>query len=95
MKIDIADVKRVFETLVAHLEQTNQSTHEIEWDYYWDVPTEDRYNPYVDPKELNMGQLTDDWQELIKIADGDMPPVGPALMWLSSILRAIGESTKL
>lgn len=95
MKIDIADLKRVFETLVAHLEQTNQSTYEIEWDYYWDIPTEDRYNPNVDPKDLTLGQLTDDWEGLLEIANGDMPPVGPALVWLSSVLRSIGESTKL
>lgn len=95
MKIDVSDLRKAFEVLILHLEETNQRTFEIDADFYWDVPEEGRYDSYVEPKELNLGQLTDDWQELLKIANGDMPPVGPALVWFSSVLRSVGEATKL
>jgi hypothetical protein len=37
-----------------------------------------------------MGQLSDDWNELTKIASGKSPPLAYALVWLSSLLRFIG-----
>lgn len=39
-----------------------------------------------EPEELRVTtwHLSDNWQELLKIANGDMPLVGPALIWLAS-----------
>jgi hypothetical protein len=38
-----------------------------------------------------MGQLSDDWNEVAKIASGQRPPIAYALVWLSSLLRFIGS----
>jgi hypothetical protein len=94
VNISTADLRRVFEVLVQHLEDTDQASAEIPWDFYWDMTSEDRYNPYSKPKDLDLGQLSDDWEDLLRISGGEMPPVGYALTRLSSILRSIGEMSR-
>jgi hypothetical protein len=91
MKIATEDLRRAFEALVSHLEGTGQEVVDIPWDYYWDMPKEERYDPYSEPRNLNLGQISDDWNEILEITDGTMPCVGYALVWLSSVLRAVGE----
>jgi hypothetical protein len=58
-------------------------------------PREALYDPYTQPESLSLGQLSDDWEDLLKIDSENMPAVGYAAVWLASILRAVGESTKL
>jgi hypothetical protein len=94
MIIDTANLRRCFEALVNHLEETGQAAVEVPWDFYWEASRDDLYNPYAQPTNLTLGQLSDDWSEMLKIADGEMPPVGYALVWLSSILRAAGEASE-
>lgn len=93
MHIAIADVRRTCELLLSHLEQSGRGSVELINDFYWNVPQEQRYLPYEEPKALDVGQLSDDWAELQAILGGQREPLGYALVWLSSILRAIGEET--
>ena len=95
MKIETKELRRIFNVLVDHLEGTGQTSFDLPWDFYWEVAKEDLYNPYSEPEQLSLGQLTDDWDELVKIANQDMPPIGYALVWLSAILRAVGEPAEL
>ena len=95
MKLEVTDLRKMFEMLAEHLEETGQASVEIPWDFYWEVSREERYDPYSEPKQFGLGQLSDDWNELLKIRDGEMPSVGYALVWLSSILRSVGEAAKL
>lgn len=95
MKINSAQLRQAFEVLISHIEAHGETTIELPWDLYWDLPRESLYDPYKEPNNFDLGQLTDDWQELEKIVVGEMPPVGYALVWLSSILRAVGENSKV
>lgn len=91
MKVNIADLRKLSEILLNHLEAGGHSQVEIAEEYYWYVPTKERYQPYVEPKGLTLGQLTDDWAELQKILGGQSEPIDYGLVWLSTILRVIGE----
>jgi hypothetical protein len=95
MKITTEDLRKTFEALVDHLDETGQASVELPWDFYWDLSAEELYDPYSDPKDLSLGQLSDDWNRLLQISNGEMPAVGYALVWLSSILRAVGQTAKL
>lgn len=77
--------------LFSQLEQRELGWVEIPFDYYWDISKDERYEPYEKPKHFDLGQLSDDWGELQKISQGENEPITYALVWLSSILRAIGE----
>jgi hypothetical protein len=95
MKITTEDLRKAFGALVDHLDETGQASVELLWDFYWDLSAEELYDPYSDPKDLSLDQLSDDWNRLIQISNGEMPAVGYALVWLSSILRAVGQAARL
>jgi hypothetical protein len=95
VKIQLSDLRRVANALFDYLEQTGRTEIEVTEDFYWSIPEKHLYSVYTAPLEsdLTMGQLSDDWKELTKIAVGKSPPLAYALVWLSSLLRFIG--TKL
>ncbi|SRR5260221_14206217 len=92
MTVDIEELRKIVAMLLDVVE-SDRATVEIEDDYYWDVPKDDRYKVYVSPADLTLGQLTDDWNELRRIGRGEVDALPYALVWASSILRRIGEET--
>ncbi len=95
MKIQLSELRQAINVLFDHLERTGRTEIEVTEDFYWSIPEKLLYSVYSPPpeSELTMGQLSDDWNELTKIASGKSPPLAYALVWLSSLLRFIG--TKL
>jgi len=93
MNLKISEIRAVANNLFNYLEETNREEIELDEDYYWMVSSDDAYDPAKDPEELLIGQLSDDWSELKKILQADSPPIGYALVWLSAIIRIIGEKT--
>jgi hypothetical protein len=93
MKVTIEELQEVWHVLSTHLRESNRAVVELDHDYYWSIEKEEMYDPSRDPASLTLGQLSDDWNELQKIRSGTAPPIGYALVWLSSILRAVGEKT--
>jgi hypothetical protein len=93
MRVSTEELRRAALLLLQHLDQNGQSEFEIAEDFYWDVPESARYAPYSEPNETTIGQLSDDWSEVKKILDGHREPLGYGLVWLSAVLRRIGETS--
>lgn len=95
MKIRLSELRQATNVLFDHLEQTGRTELELTEDFYWNISEKSLYSVYAPPSksDLTMGQLSDDWNELTKIASGKSPPLAYGLVWLSSLLRFIG--TKL
>jgi hypothetical protein len=93
MHVPVAELRKACELLLTHLEQSGAGSVELTSDFYWNVPPDQRYQPYEEPASLDLGQLTHDWAEVQAIVRGEKEPLGYALVWLSSILRAVGEKT--
>lgn len=93
MKVEIAQLRAIADRLFSHLEETGRCEFEVSEDYYWSIEKEEVYDPLKDPKDLTLGQLSDDWNELNAILENESPPIGYALVWLSSVLRIIGEKS--
>lgn len=91
MKIKIEEIKYVMDLITNHLIDSGVSEIEIEEDFYWSIQQQDLYNPYKEPSNLTMGQLSSDWENLQKIASRQNLPTGYGLVWLSSISKNIGE----
>ncbi len=85
-------LRAISDILLDHLENTGQVSFEVESDYYWNIPFQNRYDQYIHPTELTLGQLSDDWSELEAILSGSRDPIGYALVWYASILSRIGEN---
>jgi hypothetical protein len=93
VRLQLSDLRRATDALFDHLERTGRTEIEVTEDFYWNIPEKRLYSVYSPPpeSELTVGQLSDDWNELTKIASGQRPPIAYALVWLSSLLRFIGS----
>lgn len=94
MRVTTSELARAAETILLHLESIGQTEFEMTEDFYWNIPEDEIYNPYAAPNNLDMGQLSEDLGRVRAIlADPDLT-VGAGLVWLSSILRRVGEMAR-
>ena len=91
MEIALSELKAVYLKELDHLEKLGYEQVNIPVEYYWNIPQEARYDPYQEPKQLTLGQLSDDLEGLKQVLEGKRDPVAYDLVWLSTILRVIGE----
>lgn len=91
MDVNVAELQTALNAVLSHIVESGHETVQLDGDYYWFVPEASRHNPYQEPSSLTLGQLTDDWAEIKKILDGSADPLAYSLVWLSSILREVGE----
>ena len=96
MRITMSEVRKMFEVIAAHVESRGEDKFELERDLYWSIPTSERFEVQQVPEEneLTIGQLSHDIERLKAILDGENEPIGYAFVWLASLLRTIGESTR-
>lgn len=90
--VALDEIERAVLLVLKHLKDQQVVHVEIPEDYYWDIAEEDRYDPAKTPSDVSLGQLSEDWERLRQILEGDAPPVGYALVWAGSLLRKIGSS---
>ena len=93
MSVTLEELRRITATLYDHLETRGVRTIDLDGDYYWSIPREQRNDPTQEPTVKSIGQLSDDLEELRRIQRGETEPIGYALVWLASILREVGEQT--
>jgi len=63
-------------------------------DFYWEIDYNELYNPKKKPKNLTLGQLSDDWTELLRLAETKEEPLSYDLKRLGEILRIIKKYSK-
>ncbi|MCP4502396.1 MAG: hypothetical protein GY822_20775 [Deltaproteobacteria bacterium] len=94
MKTNSDELRLIFEALLEHLEESlGTSDFNISDDFYWSTPIESKYDPYAEPKELTLGQLSSDLNELRQIIENPEKRTSYGLVWLSEILKRIGSDT--
>ncbi len=92
MKIKIAELEKVLSDLLAELHE--QKCEEIEIDkedFYWAISKEELYNPYNQPNQLTLGQLSDDLEHIHKIFEKKLPIVCYDFAKISYIFLFIGN----
>jgi hypothetical protein len=95
LQINLAEVEKALSILLEQLRAAKGEVIELEQpvDFYWSVPPEARYDPYHEPSELTLGQLTDDLEEIKKLAEGRTPPVALDLAKVGAVLAMLGDRT--
>lgn len=88
MKVNIFEIEKVISILLEKLRRTKGNEIELKNDFYWDIATDELYNPYKEPKNITLGQLSDDLEELKRLnsTDGE---ISYDLKRVSSILTAL------
>ena len=93
MKICIDEIQKVTSLLLSRLKERRGNIIEITNDYYWDISDEELYIPYEEPKNITLGQLSDDIEEIQRLINSD-----DAIMYdlrrLSVIFKAISVEDK-
>jgi hypothetical protein len=91
MEIEVAKLRKMTNDLLLRLEQDGTRTVELSSDYYWNILPEQMYDSHDEPHQFTMGQLSEDLEFVNQMIDGTRPPVTYGLVWISSLLRFIGE----
>jgi len=91
VKVKLDDLEATTNILFQHLRDLGVTEFEISDDYYWDVPADALYDPLKDPSTLDLGQLSHDHERLLAIQAGKNEPISYGFVWLSAILRWVGQ----
>ena len=87
MEISTKEIRLAFESLLAEFENTGLKDWNISKEFYWDITTDERYDSYNSPKELGMGQLSEDIERIKRIASGEDSSILANLF--SAFLRSV------
>ena len=66
MKIEKKELLKVISRLYEEIDLNFSNDIEIDEDYYWNIESENIFNPSNEPN-LTIGQLTFDWEELTRL----------------------------
>ena len=88
-KIATSELLSVIDSL--KLEIVSKFGEEIDMediDYYWGLDNDEKFNISADPVDPSIGQISFDWDQLLRLRDGGIP-ISYDLLRLSAILGAI------
>lgn len=88
MKVKIDEIQKIISLLLSKLKESKGNEIEISNDYYWDISQDELYNPYEEPKNFTLGQLSDDFEEVQRLAKSDDAIIHD-LKRLSNILKVL------
>lgn len=89
LEIDVADLKRLSDLLLRHLEEVEGKRIKLDKDFFWAIAPAERFDVYREPTSFTVGQLTESWSNLRDLDESSA--LAYALVWLADILRTIGE----
>ncbi|MDR0368186.1 MAG: hypothetical protein LBH82_03480 [Bacteroidales bacterium] len=90
MIIKIDNLQEIAIQLLSKLKEKVGSDMEISKDYYWCISDDELYNPYQEPENLTVGQLSDDIIELERLLKKD-EAISYDIKRLSEILKAVSS----
>lgn len=93
MKLSVQDLKRVLNRLFEHLQDKGVTEVELSRELYWVVPSNCLYDIDIPPGQiqLNVGDLSDDWNFVKELLKEDDEPVGFQLTEAAPLVAALGH----
>lgn len=88
MKVNVDYIKKITSLLLERLKESKGNEIEIKNDYYWDISEDELYSPYEEPKNITLGQLSNDLEEVQRLNKSDDAIVYD-LKRLSQILKVL------
>jgi hypothetical protein len=95
MKIRISDIENITLLLLSKLRAEVGEDVVVSKDFYWDIPQEEIYNPYEEPKNLTLGQLSDEYDEILRLKRTGDDAMAYDLKRLSAILRILYHENQI
>jgi len=89
MKVNIDELNKIITLLLSNLRNNKGNEVELKNDYYWDISKDQLYNPYDDPSEISLGQLSDDLNEIYRLSSSQDEAIPYDLKRVAEILKAL------
>lgn len=89
MRINIDELDKTISLLLSNLKSTKGNEVELKNDYYWDISSEQIYNPYSEPSDMSLGQLSDDLNEIDRLNSSIDEAIPYDLKRAAEILKAL------
>jgi len=89
MRVNIIELKQILNLLLNKLENKYGEVLDLDVDFYWDIAFDEVYNPYEEPKNISLGQLSDDLDVITKLYYNSNNIVIYDLKRIAEILKAI------
>ena len=94
MKIETTDLIDVIDGLKANLlEAFPEGINVEDEDFYWQINADELYDPTKEPEVNELGQLSDDWDELLKLKKEGRIPISYDLTRLAVILQIVRKKS--
>ncbi len=90
VQVSVEQLRHVFDRLLTHVVGAAPDVA-VSKDYFWSIPSPARYDVYAEPGELTIGQVSEAWAALQGMLEDETKMLGYGLVWLSEVLRAIGD----
>ena len=91
IQIQKEDLKQILLTLIKKINTLDTTTIYLNKDLYWNIPYEELYNVYEEPKEITIGSIKEDLEFLQKINE-NREIISYDFIKISNILRVMSES---
>lgn len=92
--VEIADLRRIVNRLLDHIEGSGRRSIVLNQTFYWDVPEEERYGVDSRPDELDVRSLHDDWDCIRFLLEDGEEPIVDQLSETATLLRYIADSLR-
>ena len=79
MRVKLETLEKVAHLIFEHMRDLEVEEVEIDNDYYWNIPFEQKYDRYEPPTDLDLGQLSEDWRDIINVAENRIDIVNSGL----------------
>ncbi len=89
MKVNIDEIQKITSLLFSKLREQNGDEVELENDFYWDISSDELYKPYDDPKDISLGQLSDDLKEVQRLSQSSDEAIPYDLKRIAEIIKAL------
>jgi hypothetical protein len=91
LSIPIPRLREAFERAIDQLAELEGNTLHLRHDYFWSIPADELYDVYSRPTNITIGQVSESWQHIQDLLDGKTDFLNYHLIWLSDVVRAIGQ----
>lgn len=87
--INIDELERISQMLFSKLKENIGNEIEVNKDFYWNISEEELYNPYDEPSNMTLGQLSDDIERINYVYKFSDEIVNYDLKRLSTIIQVL------
>ena len=94
MHIKTKDLIEIIDILKINIQQTfPDEVYVDEDDFYWQIKEDQLYNLEQTPDVDELGQLSDDWSDLLRLKKKDAIPISHDLNRLAAILQIVRKKS--